>query len=56
GWSQERRADSYHADQFVADAVSAGANQVSTWRNWDGEPFDDGDYAVVTVRISDQPR
>lgn len=50
GWSQERRADSYHADQFVADAVSAGAAHVSTWRTWDGEPFDDGDYAVVVSR------
>lgn len=54
GWSQERRADSYHAHQFVGDAISAGATHLSTWRNWDGEPFDDGDYAVVTVKISDQ--
>jgi hypothetical protein len=49
GWSQERRADSYHAHQFVTDATSAGATHLSTWRNWDSKPFDDGDYAVVTV-------
>ena len=47
GWSQESRPDSYHAAGFVADARSAGAEPLELWRNWDGEPFDDGDYAVV---------
>ena len=50
GWSQENRADSYHDDQFVADAISAGASHVSTWKSWDGEPYDGGDYAVVVSR------
>jgi SAM-dependent methyltransferase len=56
GWSQETRPDSYHAAHFVADAVAAGAKHVTTWKNWDGEPFDDdsgdSDYAVVIVRRS----
>lgn len=50
GWSQETLPGSYLADRFVDDATSAGAVHVSTWRNWDGDPFDDGDYAVVVVR------
>ena len=53
GWSQETRVDSYHAAHFVADAVAAGATHVTTWKSWDGEPFDDDsgdrDYAVVIV-------
>lgn len=56
GWSQEKLPDSYLADRFVADATSAGAAHVSTWRNWDGDPFDEGDYAVVAVRVSDSVR
>lgn len=50
GWSQEGRPDSYHAAHFVADAVAVGAESLEIWKNWDGEPFDDGDYAVVVVR------
>jgi SAM-dependent methyltransferase len=50
GWSQETRVDSYHAAHFVSDALAGGATHVATWKNWDGEPFDDGDYSVVIVR------
>ncbi len=50
GWSQETRSDSYHASQFVADATAAGARPLEQWKNWDGDPFDDGDYAVVIMR------
>jgi SAM-dependent methyltransferase len=56
GWSQEKLPDSYHADRFVVDATSAGAVHVSAWRDWDGDPFDDADYAVVVVRVSDSVR
>ena len=56
GWSQETRPDSYHAAHFVSDAIAAGATHVATWKNWDGESFDehsgDSDYAVVIVRRS----
>ena len=52
GWSQENRSNSYRAAQFVADATGAGAQTLAQWKNWDGEPFDDGDYAVVVVRRS----
>ena len=47
GWSQEARPDSYRMTHFVADATSVGVQVVDQWRNWDGESFDDGDYAVV---------
>ena len=50
GWSQEDRPDSYHAHHFVADAAAARASLLEQWKNWDGDPFDGGDYAVVTVR------
>ena len=56
GWSQENRSDSYRAAQFVSDAVAAGATPVDQWKNWDGEPFDEGDYAVVSVRFSGSAR
>ncbi len=49
GWSQENRPDSYHARHFIADAESNGLSLVSAWKNWEGERFDDGDYAVVVV-------
>jgi SAM-dependent methyltransferase len=56
GWSQEKRSDSYLAPELVTDAAEAGASHVATWRNWDGDPFDehsgDSDYAVVIVRGS----
>jgi len=52
GWSQETLPGSYLVNRFVADATSAGAVLVSTWCNWDGDPFDDGDYAVVVVSDS----
>lgn len=52
GWSQEKRSDSYHASDFVTDAAAAGADVVDQWKNWDGERFDGGDYAVVVVRHS----
>jgi len=48
GWSQEPRAESYHAQQFIADGESNGLFLVSAWKNWDGDRFDDGDYAVIT--------
>ena len=50
GWSQEARPDSYRSTQFVADARSAGAEPLELWRDWDGHPFDDGDYAVAVAR------
>ena len=53
GWSQENRPDSYRAVQFVSDAAAAGATPVEQWKNWEGELFDDGDYAVVVVRRSE---
>ena len=49
GWSQETWPDAYHASHFVHDATEVGARLVHLWKNWDGEPFDDGDYAVVVV-------
>ena len=49
GWSQESEPDSYHSSAFIADAAVAGAELLHHWRNWDGEPFDGGDYAVVVV-------
>lgn len=52
GWSQENRSDSYQADRFVVDVTASGAQMLEQWKNWDGEPFDDGDYAVVVVRRS----
>lgn len=52
GWSQESHPDSYHASQFVADAAEVDAVILELWKNWDGEPFDGGDYAVVVVRHS----
>jgi SAM-dependent methyltransferase len=49
GWSQESLPASYHAAEFVGDATEAGTVHVATWRTWDGDPFDDDDYAVVIV-------
>ena len=49
GWSQESRAESYHAQQFIADGEGHGLFLVSAWKNWEGDPFDDGDYAVIVL-------
>lgn len=49
GWSQESRAESYHAQEFIADGEANGLFLVSAWKNWEGESFDDGDYAVIVL-------
>lgn len=49
GWSQENGADAYRADHFVRDGETNGLSFVSAWKDWDGDPFDDGDYAVVVL-------
>lgn len=49
GWSQENRPDAYRADQFVRDGEANGLSLVSAWKNWDGEQFDNGDYAVIIL-------
>ena len=49
GWSQESRTESYHAQQFIADGEASGLCLVSAWKNWEGDPFDAGDYAVIVL-------
>ncbi|MBU3689820.1 MAG: SAM-dependent methyltransferase [Acidimicrobiales bacterium mtb01] len=49
GWSQESRADSYHADRFIAEGEANSLALASAWKNWDGDAFDDSDYAVVVL-------
>lgn len=49
GWSQETRPDAYRAEQFVADGETNEMSLVSAWKNWEGEPFDDSDYAVIVL-------
>jgi len=49
GWSQESRTESYHATQFIADGEANGLFLVSAWKNWEGDQFDDGDYAVIVL-------
>ncbi len=53
GWSQEKRTDAYLADHFVAHGEANGLALVSAWKNWDGDAFDDGDYAVVVLGSGD---
>ena len=49
GWSQEKGPKAYLADHFVRDGETNGRSLVSAWKNWDGEQYDDGDYAVIVL-------
>ena len=49
GWSQEKGPRAYRADHFVRDGESNGLTLVSAWKNWEGEQYDDGDYAVIVL-------
>ena len=49
GWSQEARPDAYLASHFIEHGEANGLGLVSAWKNWDGDAFDDGDYAVIVL-------
>jgi SAM-dependent methyltransferase len=53
GWSQEDRPDAYLAQHLIAHGEANGLGLVSAWKNWEGDVFDDGDYAVIVMQRND---
>ena len=53
GWSQEARPDAYLARHFIEHGEANDLGLVSAWKNWDGDVFDDGDYAVIVLGRND---
>jgi SAM-dependent methyltransferase len=49
------RADRLTLKRYDQLAGDAGLQRVSRWATWDGEPFEGGDYAVSTHRLSSSP-
>jgi SAM-dependent methyltransferase len=49
------RADRLTLERYDRLAGDTGLEPVSRWANWDGEPFDGGDYAVSVHRLVRSP-